>query len=460
MLTYDLKQSNLPFYMQIYQCIKKDIVEGKLQPHEKLPSKRSFARQQGLSTITIQNAYDQLISEGFVYTQPKRGYFVAPIPNIPHASPVSLDYHLVDPSPVYDIDLSGNGTMHFPMSNWSKLSRRIFSEQSDSILKRSESAGTLTLRKAIALHLQSFRNMMVDPNQIIVGAGTEYLYGLLIQLLGRNQTVCLEDPAYPRLSQIYQKQDVSICYAGLDEQGISMEQLQKTKANIVHISPNHQFPTGIRMPTPRRYEILAWANQQSHRYIIEDDYDSEFRRHGKPLPTLFSMDESDRVIYMNTFSQSLSPTIRISYMVLPLSLAKRYYQELSFYACTVSNFEQYTLAAFLNEGYFEKHINRMRLYYGRLRKQIMATIKQSSLPVTIIENESGLHFLLQLKTHLSDAQIIKRMHAASIQIHALSSYYRHPQDRHTFLVNYSQLTPEKMQKVCDVFRYIISENNS
>lgn len=214
------------------------------------------------------------------------------------------------------------------------------------------------------------------------------------------------------------------------------------------------------MPTPRRYEILAWANQRSHRYIIEDDYDSEFRRHGKPLPTLFSMDESDRVIYMNTFSQSLSPTIRISYMVLPLSLAKRYYQELSFYACTVSNFEQYTLAAFLNEGYFEKHINRMRLYYGRLRKQIMATIKQSSLPVTIIENESGLHFLLQLKTHLSDAQIIKRMHAASIQIHALSSYYRHPQDRHTFLVNYSQLTPEKMQKVCDVFRYIISENNS
>ena len=221
--------------------------------------------------------------------------------------------------------------------------------------------------------------MLVDPDQIVIGAGTEYLYGLLVQLLGNEKQYCVENPGYRKIVQVYRQYHISCKYADLDEMGMTFEGLRAAGADIAHISPNHHFPTGITMPAGRRYEILAWANERVGRYIIEDDYDSEFRLNGKPIPPLFSMDACEKVIYMNTFSKSLTPTIRISYMVLPVHLINRFYRELSFYACTVSNFEQYTLAAFIRKGYFEKHINRMRLYYSRQRKKMIETIRKSRL---------------------------------------------------------------------------------
>ncbi len=464
MLTYNFEQVEGPLYEYIYKCMKNDIVSGRLKPGEKLPSKRSFAQNHGISTITIQNAYDQLISEGYIFTLPKKGYYVADVPaatKTPKATSITLDIKLPPKRPEYHTDLSGNRTNpdNFPFSVWARMMRDTISKRSTELMTPSPAGGIEELRTAIAEHLKSFRGMLVDPNQIVIGAGTEYLYGLLIQLLGNDKIYCIENPGYKKLVQIYAQHKITCRFAGMDEGGIKITELEQTGAQIAHISPTHHFPTGITMPITRRYEVLAWANEKEGRYIIEDDYDSEFRQNGKPIPPLLSIDACEKVIYMNTFSKSLTPTIRISYMVLPVHLVNRFYEELSFYACTVSNFEQYTLAEFISQGYFEKHINRMRLYYGRQRRQILDCIEKSRLHdrCRVIENDSGLHFLLELKTGLADREIIERLHDHGIHMAALSQYYLagQPADQHRFLVNYSNVDLSKLENTLDVLADIV-----
>lgn len=465
MLTYDFAKAQGPLYEYIYQCIKDDIMEGNLRQGEKLPSKRSFAKNNGISTITIQNAYDQLISEGYLYTIPQKGYYVAKLEGmkkVQRESSLSLHINMPEGRASYEVDLSDNrmNPALFPFSIWAKVLRRIISAQSGELMETSPGGGIRELRVAIAEHLKSFRGMLVDPDQIVVGAGTEYLYGLLVQLLGNKRQYCVENPGYRKIVQVYRQYHISCKYADLDEKGMTFEGLCATGADIAHISPNHHFPTGITMPAGRRYEILAWANEREGRYIIEDDYDSEFRLNGKPIPTLFSMDACEKVIYMNTFSKSLTPTIRISYMVLPVHLINRFYRELSFYACTVSNFEQYTLAAFIRQGYFEKHINRMRLYYSRQRKKMMETIRKSKLNTVceIMENDSGLHFLIQVKTDKEDEEILRALREKGIRINALSEYFFTPSERkHCFIINYSNVDMEKAGKACDIFYQILME---
>lgn len=458
MLTYVFENTGIPLYEQVYKCIKNDIVSGVLRPGEKLPSKRTFANNNGISTITIQNAYDQLISEGYIYTIPKKGYYVANIVGMPQIAKnykVSLDIKLPEAPKQYAIDLSSNkmNPDNFPFSVWAKLSREVISDRSKELMEVPACGGVFKLRTAIADHLQSFRGMLVDPNQIIIGAGTEYLYGLLVQLLGNDKEYCIENPGYKKLVQIYKQYKIKCRYADMDDDGITVEGLRKSKADIAHISPNHHFPTGITMPANRRYEVLAWANEEKERYIIEDDYDSEFRPNGKPLPTLFSIDACEKVIYMNTFSKSLAPTIRISYMVLPVHLVNKFYEQLSFYSCTVSNFEQYTLAAFISQGYFEKHINRMRLFYIRQRKRLIDEIEKSKLTsfCEIIENESGLHFLIRLNTELSDNEIEERLKQNGILIQALSEYYLTSDSRkeHYFIINYSNIDSQRIPEICE-----------
>lgn len=464
MLTYVFEKNGTPLYEQVYDCLKRDILAGVIRPGEKLPSKRTFASHNGISTITIQNAYDQLISEGYVYTIPKKGYYAAKINDmlrVPKKSRISLDIKVPDAPESYEVDLSSNkmNPDHFPFSVWAKVSRETISNQCKELMEVSPTGGILELREAIADYLKSFRGMLVDPNQIVVGAGTEYLYGLLVQLLGNEKEYCIENPGYKKLVQIYRQYQITCRYARMDDDGITVEGLQASGADIAHISPNHHFPTGITMPANRRYEVLAWANEKEGRYIIEDDYDSEFRPSGKPLPTLISMDACEKVIYMNTFSKSLTPTIRISYMILPTHLANRFYEQLSFYSCTVSNFEQYTLAAFLDKGYFEKHINRMRLYYIRQRKRLIQEIEGSKLKdcCEIIENEAGLHFLVKLKTQKPDCEIIDNLQKKGIRIQALSEYFftNDVEKEHYFIVNYSNIELDKISQACDALYEVI-----
>lgn len=456
MLTYHLNpDSRFALYEQLYTFIRNDIESGVLTTGERLPSKRALSENLGVSSITVENAYQQLISEGYVHSLPKKGYYISNISEISRMKPenTSAGIQLPAQEPDYPMNLTNNQTApeNFPFSIWSRLLRETVSEKKAELMTNAPCNGIRALREAISGHLLSFRGMTVDPDQIFIGAGTEYLYGLLIQLLGREKIYCLENPGHKKIAQIYQSNQVELRWAELDSSGLSDSALKDSGADIAHISPTHHFPTGITMPVSRRYELLAWANEREGRYIIEDDYDSEFRLRGKPIPSLQSIDVSEKVIYMNTFSKSLASTIRISYMVLPVHLANRFYRGLAFYACTVSNFEQYTLARFIQDGYFEKHINRMRLYYARARKAVLSSIQKSGLNkhCEIIERDSGLHFLLKLNTELPDSVLAERFKQRGIYLLPLSGYSQTPSDAHIFILNYSNLDLASMDAALD-----------
>lgn len=449
MLTYSFTNlKNESLYTHLYQCIRQDIVDGKLISGEKLPSKRSFAKNLGVSTITIENAYAQLLSEGYIYSIPKKGFYVSDFKNNV-IKPVKLTTENVELSSGQSdflADFSSNQTRpeNFPFSIWAKLMRETFNTNSPELMTKPPCGGIMGLRQAIATHLEQFRGMHVQPEQIFIGAGTEYLYGLLIQLLGFDKKYAIENPGYEKIAAIYHSYSVEYHYIPMDDNGILVDELEKSGADVVHISPSHHFPTGIVTPISRRYELLGWAAASADRYIIEDDYDSEFRLTGKPIPSLQSMDITQKVIYINTFTKSLSSTMRISYMVLPPELANRFLERLSFYSCTVSNFEQYALMRFINEGYFEKHINRMRNFYHKQRDILLGAIKNSPLAshVTIMEEDSGLHFLLKVDTELSDEELMQRALQKGVKLNSLSTYYHDSPDdfaAHTFIINYSYL---------------------
>lgn len=466
MLTYSFADTGSDtLYQHLYKCIKNDIISGILSPGEKLPSKRSFAKNLNISTITIENAYAQLIAEGYLYSIPKKGYYVADIANTLAEAPVPSmeNFTLATDHSSYLADFTSNQTNpdNFPFTIWTRLLREVILDNREELMKNSPSGGVLPLRQAIAAHLLEFRGMQVLPEQIIIGAGTEYLYGLLIQLLGHDCCYAVEDPGYRKISQIYNANHVSCKYIPMDEEGIQIEELEQARADVVHISPSHHFPTGIITPISRRYELLGWAARSDSRYIIEDDYDCEFRLMGKPIPSLQSIDLTEKVIYINTFTKSLASTIRISYMVLPKHLLERFYRHMHFYSCTVSNFEQYTLARFIQDGYFEKHINRMRTFYRKQRDILLECIKKSPLSssITITEEDSGLHFLMKVHTTRSDAEFLHAAEQAGIRLSCLSQYY-HEESRakhhaHTFIINYSAIDTEQIEeavkRLCTIF---------
>lgn len=481
MLTLELnKKKNLPIYMQIYDHIKDAILAHTLQAGEKLPSKRALAAQLGVSTITIEGAYGQLMSEGYIYAKPKSGYFISPIENtrpgrknilslftakeksIDSANPALPNDISMSPTPQQItstalksqndeleqmpryLDLSANNTLpdNFPFSIWSKLLRQTLSTEQENLLHRSPTAGIYRLRQAIAQHLLHFRNMQISPEQIIIGAGTEYLYELIIKLIGRDKTYCVEDPGYQKLQRIYTDNGAYCVSLPIDAQGMSVASLGNIRCDVAHISPSHHFPTGIITPVSRRYELLGWASA-GQRYIIEDDYDTEFRLVGKPIPALFSMDTSDKVIYMNTFSKSLTSTIRISYMVLPPTLLEEFNRRLSYLSCTVSTFEQYTLAAFIEGGYFERHINRMRNTYKKLRQQLLRALMShpEHAKVQILQQASGLYFLLKINTALTDNELEARLRQNGLQLQSVRRFYQNQEAAppHTFVINYSAM---------------------
>ncbi|WP_204983789.1 PLP-dependent aminotransferase family protein [Streptococcus equinus] len=465
MLTYSLdKKGAIPLYEQLYRAIKKDITIGILKAGEKLPSKRNLAKHLGISIVTVETSYQQLKAEGYIYSQAKKGFFVSEIN--PHHPPVEKTIRLLsnpesrpDEAKAY-LRLSNNQTNSetFPFATWSKIVRQVLNNCQDELVHPSPSKGVLLLRQAIAKHLNDYRGMAVDPRQIIIGAGTEYLYTILIQLLGLDKTVALEEPSYSKIRKIYQQFHVKQTFIDMEKDGLSMSQLKETDADIVHLSPSHQFPTGAILSISKRYELLSWANQ-GNRYIIEDDYDSEFRFQGLPIPSLQEIDSLGKVIYINTFSKSLASTLRISYMILPPQLLERFEKQLSFYNNTVSNLQQYTLAYFINDGYFEKHLNRMRLFYQKKRDTFIQKLLASPLKkhISIHDEESGLHFIMTIKSDLSEDKICQEALANGLQMTAISHYYQ-GENKHfdkSFIVNYANISNQDIKKIINILSQII-----
>lgn len=443
MLTYELKKApGVPLYEALYRCIRADILSGKLPAGEKLPSKRALAAHLEISVVTVEAAYSQLVAEGYLLSREKVGYFVESV-HTPAVIP-AFRPERSHPQSQKKIDFTANVPANFPFSVWNRLQRQALLDHGHQLLEPVPHQGVDALRQAIAAHLAAFRGMQVDPENIIIGAGTDFLYNLLLQLLGQSRVYALEEPGYGKIRRIYDTAGAMTASAPMDENGVLPQTLGI--GQVLHISPSHHFPTGIVTPMPRRLALLNWA-KQTNSWIIEDDYDMEFRFDTHPIRALYTPDS--RVIYMNSFSKSLAPSIRIGYMVLPVSLMAQFREKLGFYSSTVSGFEQHTLARFLQEGHFEKHINRMRKFYKARRNRLLELLRHCKWAdrLTIQEADAGLHFLVKVDTALSDEELVAFCENMGLRVRALSSYYHDavpPEARRTLVINYSGLHQEDM----------------
>lgn len=466
MLTYSLEERcGLPLYEYLYRRIRTDILSGRLSAGERLPSKRALAEHLQISVITVENAYRQLDAEGFLLSRPRRGFFVAPVERL-SAAPVPAAAPAAPAAPAWRLDLKSNqvDVSRFPVSVWARLTRQVLSEGGDALLSPVPQQGLPALRRAIARNLRDLKGMAVLPDQIVVGAGAEYLYLLLAQLLGgdhprgRSPVFAVEDPGYPKIRQVYTKCGASCRPVPMDGQGVDLHALENSGADALHLSPSHHYPTGLVTPIGRRQALLRWAEAENS-VIIEDDYDSELRFTGRPVPTLQSIDAGGRVVYMNTFSQTISPSMRLGFMVLPPPLLERYRRELGFYACAVPALEQHVLARFLDGGYYEQHLSRMRKEYRARRAGVLEAFRSSAFAprIQIFEQGAGLHFLLRLDTARSDESLRRRAEGFGVRLGFLSEYavLPHPGYAHTLVINYAGLRagglPEAMALLADVF---------
>lgn len=476
-------RGDLSLYEYLYRCIRHDIAHGKVEPGQKLPSKRALAKQLGVSLITIEAAYDQLVAEGYIRSRERCGYYacalapaakieepgsarrraettIAPArrerdnhaaglnnqqllsqekgrledspghrptvnpdtqpagPTAPHAQSIPSDAPLLA-----DFTHSTLATTMLPYSAWAKAVRQTLSDESAaSLAEAASAAGSPELRSAIADHLRQYRGMDVSPDQVVIGAGSQTLYQLLVQLLGRTRRYAVEDPGYPLLTRMYEQQDAQVAHIGLDDSGIDIDALEASDASVAHIMPSHQFPTGIVTTAARRRELLNWA-REGDRYLIEDDYDSEFRMAGRPIPSLFGIDAAERVLYLNSFAKSLGAAFRMAYLVLPPQLAQRFRKQLGFYANTVSPLDQLALARFIEQGHYDRHVNRLRTHARKTQDALVSALREAFRErVAFAGLDDGLHFIMQLESACGERELAAAAEAAGVRIAPLSNF--------------------------------------
>ncbi len=458
MLTYDLSaRGGKTIYEYLYECVRNDILAGRIISGEKLPSKRSLADHLQISVISVENAYEQLLAEGYIYSLPRKGFYASDVSRMlfPPAPAAGTGSDEEQTPAFYKLDTTSNriDLSLFPFSVWRKLSREILTDADTTLLSQTTTQGLYCLRRAIASHLANYRGMQVDPDRIIIGSGAEYLYMILSQLLDDSAVLAIEDPGYSKIQTVYERSRRKTVPIPLDEGGLSYEALCRTDASVVHVSPAHHFPTGIVMPIARRQQLLSWADRKNG-FIIEDDYDSELRFSGRPIPTIFQIDMKSRVIYMNTFSQTIFPSLRMSYMILPEDMMDRYIREMAIYRCPVSAPEQLIVTRFLDDGHYEKHLMRLRKNYRDRRGGIIRLFQSSPFSdrIRIYEDPSGLHFLMYLRTDAPDDVIKEKAASLGIRLAFLSDYSisDEPGYRHTLVINYAGLSPEKLSEHMDL----------
>ena len=424
-ISLDTKR-NIPLYEQIYDYIKQEIQQGKIQSGERLPSTRALSRHLEVSRSTIELAYEQLLSEGYVETQPYRGFFISQIDGL-----YRLEYQeeqqeikVEEEKDQYKYDFSPNGVdlNSFPYNIWRKLSRECLQDDHSELFRLGNPQGEEGVRNAICSYLHQARGVNCRPEQIIVGAGNDYLLMLLTAILGNERKVALENPTYTQAYRLFDRFSYQVCTVDMDEKGMRVDRLQESGAQIAFVMPSHQFPLGTVMPISRRMEILRWAEEEEGRYIIEDDYDSEFRYKGKPIPALQGYDRSGKVIYMGTFSKSIAPAIRMSYMVLPEKVLERYKTNCGFLSSTISRVDQMILQKFIEEGYYERHLNKSRALYKGRHDMMLNRLRTMSESVTILGGNAGLHLLLRFTGKSSETELIQKAKSQGVKVYGLSEY--------------------------------------
>lgn len=446
--------TDIPLYEQIYEYIKEEIKAGNIKAMTRLPSTRVLAENLKVSRSTTQMAYEQLLSEGYIEAVPCKGYFVSKIEElvevgagaaegfIPAAEQKKQDY-LVDFSP-RGIDLDS-----FPFNTWRKITKNTLVDDNKAMFAAGDPQGEPAFREAIKGYLHAARGVKCHADQIIVGAGSEYLLMLLHQILGPQHVIAMENPTYKQAYRVFHSLGLKVCPVNMDKYGMNVELLTQSGADLAYIMPSHQYPTGIVMPIKRRQELLTWARAEEGRYLIEDDYDSEFRYKGKPIPALQGLDASEKVIYLGTFSKSIAPAIRVSYMVLPRPLLKEYRRKAGFFASTVSRIDQNILYQFLVGGHYERHLNRMRAIYKNKHDALMTSLKVLEQDFTVKGEYSGLHVLLTSKRGTEEETLVRTAKEAGVCVYGLSGYFIHPSHNHTqstVVLGYASLTEEQIRE--------------
>jgi len=420
-------KNQIPLYQQIYSFIKAEIQSGRIPFDTKLPSKRKLSTYLKVSQNTVQSAYNQLIEEGYIIPRERKGFYVCKIDQL---QKINIKQESCETrsetdkiKAAYDFSYHDVDRDNFPYAIWRKLMKEVINEYDLELTQIGDSFGYLPLRIAIAEYLHQSRGVNCNEDQIIISSGTETLYQILIQLFPREAVFGIENPGYVKLNQLFCSNHASFKAINIDKCGMIPEEIYKSNANILCITPSHQFPSGEIMPISRRLQLLNWANEKEDRYLVEDDYDSEFKYSTKPIPSLQGLDINHKVIYMGSFSKSISPTLRVGYMVLPPYLVKKYKRDLSYILCPVPIFEQKVLYRFIQDGFFERHLNKMRNIYKKKHDVLVRSIQELNCGIKILGADAGLHLLLKIPNNMTEEQLIHSALQHGVKVYGTSSYY-------------------------------------
>ncbi len=462
-------------YEQIYEYIRDEIREGKLLTGERLPSTRSLAEKLQVARSTVDYAYEQLLSEGYIEARPYRGYFVCKVEELLQlqdglagnaggmSGAMGTSVGALFPgdsagkkpedrqSLPYDFHPNGIDMSGFPFGVWQRITKNVLSYDNNELFALGEPQGDEDLRFTISRYLHASRGVNCSPEQIIVGAGNDYLLMLLEKILGRHVRVAMENPSYKRAYRIFNSFAYYIERIGMDEYGMSVDELEKSGAAVAYVMPSHQYPTGTVMSIGRRMELLKWAAEKEQRYLIEDDYDSEFRYRGKPIPSLQASDTMGKVIYIGTFSKAIAPAIRVSYMVLPQRLLEVYRKNCFFYSSTVSRIDQRILNEFISEGYFERYLNKARKIYKEKHDLLLECLKPFLKDFGLAGENAGLHVLLTSKKGMPEQELLERAAGQGVKVYAMSDAYLGTEEEkrpetHTVILGYAGMTLEEIKE--------------
>ncbi|MBE1557161.1 PLP-dependent aminotransferase family protein [Sporosarcina limicola] len=447
------KSTDTPLYEQIYDQIQMDISDGKLPVGMKLPSKRKLGEFLAVSQTTIELAYAQLVAEGFISSKPKKGFYVQAIEELAYVQPVEIknkSVNQVDEDVAIDFAPGKIDTESFPFTHWRKCAKDIMDNSSQHLLLLGHPHGDFELRQEIARYLYHSRGVDCTPEQIIVGSGTEQLMPLVIRILGTDAKYAIEDPGYPLTHHVFYHNNREVFPIAVDDEGMDVQSLQRSGATVAYVTPSHQFPTGTVLSAARRTALLNWASSQDEHFIIEDDYDSEFRYTGRPIPSLQGMDKGGNVIYLSTFSKSLMPSLRIAYMVLPPVLLDRYEKAFIHYSSTVPRLDQHILARFMADGHFSRHLNRMRKIYKHKLLILTEALLSYAPDISFSGDEAGMHINVNVHTDVCEELLTEAARKAGIRVYGLNGYRTTPIDSDpSFLIGFGGLSVDEISKLID-----------
>ncbi|GEQ03380.1 HTH-type transcriptional regulatory protein GabR [Staphylococcus ureilyticus] len=459
------RESGQFIYRQLYSQLKEDILAFKYESHEKLPSKRDMSQHLNISVNSVKAAYEQLLAEGYIYTEERKGYFIEPLEKLiidPNAQ-ISLNVQEQQIEDAYDYSFSHMSTdiSAFPVEVWTKLVKRVFENYDHELSSIPQIKGPIELRQSIAKLVSYQRGIQCHPEQIVIGSGTNILLTKLIQLLPDEIKIAVENPGYSRFRTLIRQTTAQLKPIALDHKGISIEAIKQAQPDATIVTPSHQFPMGIIMPVSRRIDLLNWASQ-TQSYIIEDDYDSEFKYETDNIPSLFSFDKNERVIYLGTFSKTLMPGLRMSYMILPINLVKQFDHYNLNMIPDFSTIHALTLNLMTKEGYYEKYVKKMHQIYGKKRETLITHLSNTfTNNIRIKDTRAGLHFIVEVNTPFSYQEIESRAKEMKLELYTLNRFSVKALEKNssykTLIIGFSKIKQEQIPQAVQRLKEVIWE---